>query len=119
MLITLSSDYLYVLAMLRTTPLVVTVGISLTIPVAMLGDLFFLGISIKSQVLIGALLVTLSFVVVGVEDMVGQAWDHMAWWVVSIRGTQKAGPLEEARGRSRTPRDSFRPEDSSNIDSFN
>ncbi|CAE6471564.1 unnamed protein product [Rhizoctonia solani] len=34
MFITLSSDYIYVLAMLKTTPLVVTIGLSLTIPLA-------------------------------------------------------------------------------------
>ena len=36
MLITFSSDYIYVIAMLKTTPLVVTVGISLTIPLAVM-----------------------------------------------------------------------------------
>ncbi|KAF8898624.1 hypothetical protein BD779DRAFT_1484858 [Infundibulicybe gibba] len=51
MAITLSSDYLYVLAMLKTTPLVVTVGLSLTIPLAVL-----------------AILVLASFVVVGVYN---------------------------------------------------
>ncbi|WVN90701.1 uncharacterized protein L203_105943 [Cryptococcus depauperatus CBS 7841] len=38
--ITLSSDYLYVLAMLKTTPTLVTVGLSLTIPLALLGEMF-------------------------------------------------------------------------------
>ncbi|OWZ66383.1 hypothetical protein AYX14_05974 [Cryptococcus neoformans] len=42
--ITLSSDYLYVLAMLKTTPTLVTVGLSLTIPLAMLGEFFGLGL---------------------------------------------------------------------------
>ncbi|XAO22871.1 hypothetical protein I312_101646 [Cryptococcus bacillisporus CA1280] len=42
--ITLSSDYLYVLAMLKTTPTLVTVGLSLTIPLAMLGQFFGLGL---------------------------------------------------------------------------
>ena len=51
--ITFISDYLWVLAMLMTSPLVVTVGISMSIPLALLGDhiiykhsgniLFFLG----------------------------------------------------------------------------
>ena len=39
MAITLSSDYIYVLAMLKTTPLVVTIGLSLTMPLAVLGDI--------------------------------------------------------------------------------
>ncbi|KAJ3909743.1 hypothetical protein F5879DRAFT_931853 [Lentinula edodes] len=67
MAITWSSDYLYVLAMLKTTPLVVTIGLSLTIPLAVLGD-FFLSNPVRSPVLAGALLVLMSFVVVGVDD---------------------------------------------------
>ncbi|KAJ3812265.1 hypothetical protein F5876DRAFT_37837 [Lentinula aff. lateritia] len=67
MAITWSSDYLYVLAMLKTTPLVVTIGLSLTIPLAVLGD-FFLSNPVRLPVLAGALLVLMSFVVVGVDD---------------------------------------------------
>jgi solute carrier family 35 protein F5 len=67
MAITWSSDYIYVLAMLKTTPLVVTIGISLTIPLAVVGD-FFLSKPTQTQVLVGALLVIMSFVVVGVDD---------------------------------------------------
>jgi len=67
MLVTLSSDYIYVLAMLKTTPLVVTVGLSLTIPFAVVGD-FILGKSIRGQVILGALLVLVSFIVIGVEN---------------------------------------------------
>lgn len=66
--ITLSSDYIYVLAMLKTTPLVVTVGLSLTMPLAVLGD-FLLHKTVKFQVIIGAAVVLLSFVVVGLENM--------------------------------------------------
>ncbi|KAG1755167.1 uncharacterized protein EDB91DRAFT_1042569 [Suillus paluster] len=67
MFITLSSDYLYVVAMLKTTPLVVTVGLGLTIPVAVIGD-FFLGKPAATQVLAGALLVLIAFIVVGIEN---------------------------------------------------
>ena len=65
--ITLSSDYIYVLSMLKTTPLVVTVGLSLTIPLAVVGD-FMLGRSVRGQVILGAILVLISFVVVGAEN---------------------------------------------------
>ncbi|KAJ6604764.1 hypothetical protein DFH09DRAFT_1123753 [Mycena vulgaris] len=65
--ITVSSDYLYVLAMLKTTPLVVTVGLSLTIPLAVLGD-FILGRFTRGQVILGAILVLISFVVVGLDN---------------------------------------------------
>ncbi|KAI9621341.1 hypothetical protein H4Q26_015840 [Puccinia striiformis f. sp. tritici PST-130] len=37
---TFVSDYIYMLAMLKTSPLVVTLGISLTLPVAVIGDIF-------------------------------------------------------------------------------
>ena len=67
MFITLSSDYLYVLAMLKTTPLVVTIGLSLTIPLAIVGD-FFLKIPSTLQAIFGALLVLGAFAIVGVEN---------------------------------------------------
>lgn len=65
--ITLSSDFIYVLAMLKTTPLVVTIGLSLTIPLAVLGD-FFLGRPARAQVLLGAALVLISFIAVGIHS---------------------------------------------------
>ena len=67
MFITLSSDFLYVLAMLKTTPLVVTIGLSLTIPLAIVGD-FFLKISTAPQAILGSLFVLGGFIVVGLED---------------------------------------------------
>ncbi|KAG6860117.1 hypothetical protein C0995_015555 [Termitomyces sp. Mi166 len=67
MFITLSSDYLYVIAMLKTTPLVVTIGLSLTIPLAVTGDLL-LGKTVHFMVLFGALIVVFSFVMVGLDD---------------------------------------------------
>ena len=67
MLITLTSDYLYVLAMLKTSPLVVTIGLSLTIPLAVIGDLA-LGKPTAGQVILGAFLVLISFVAVGMDD---------------------------------------------------
>lgn len=67
MFITLSSDFLYVIAMLKTTPLVVTIGLGLTIPVAVIGD-FFLGRPAAMQVLVGSLLVIIAFIAVGVEN---------------------------------------------------
>ena len=67
MAITLSSDYIYVIAMLKTTPLVVTVGLSLTMPLAVLGD-FFLGRPARAQVVFGALIVVSSFLALGLEE---------------------------------------------------
>ncbi|KAG6885454.1 hypothetical protein C0993_001534 [Termitomyces sp. T159_Od127] len=67
MFITLSSDYLYVVAMLKTTPLVVTIGLTLTIPLAVIGDLS-LGKTVHFLVLVGASIVVFSFVMVGLDD---------------------------------------------------
>ena len=67
MAITLSSDFIYVMAMLKTTPLVVTIGLSLTMPLAVIGD-FILSKPAKAQVVLGAVVVLCSFVLVGMED---------------------------------------------------
>ncbi|GJJ09516.1 hypothetical protein Clacol_003739 [Clathrus columnatus] len=64
MFITWSSDYLYVLAMLKTTPVVVTIGLSLTIPLAVIGDTL-LDRTVLGQAIAGASLVLLSFVILG------------------------------------------------------
>ena len=67
MAITLSSDYFYAVAMLKTTPLVVTVGLSLTIPIAVLGD-FIRNRPTHGIVIGGALLVVLSFIALGLDE---------------------------------------------------
>ncbi|EJU03936.1 hypothetical protein DACRYDRAFT_77730 [Dacryopinax primogenitus] len=67
MFITLSSDYLYVLAMLKTTPLVVTIGLSLTIPLAVLGDMW-MGHWATLQTVFGAVLVLFAFSAVGYDS---------------------------------------------------
>lgn len=67
MAITLSSDYIYVLAMLKTTPLIVTIGLSLTIPLAVIGD-FVMHKPVKFQVIIGAVIVLCSFVALGWDN---------------------------------------------------
>jgi len=66
-LVTLTSNYLYPLAMLKTTPLVVTIGISMTIPCAVVGDWAILGAVASWQTLFGATLVLVSFVGLGIE----------------------------------------------------
>ncbi|KAF9569676.1 hypothetical protein CPC08DRAFT_677317 [Agrocybe pediades] len=76
MAITVSSDYIYVLAMLKTTPLVVTIGLSLTIPFAVLGD-FLRSRPTHFIVGLGALLVLCSFVAIGLEDSDSEEDDQM------------------------------------------
>ncbi|KAI8340224.1 thiamine-repressible mitochondrial transport protein THI74 [Chlamydoabsidia padenii] len=58
---TFLSDYLWLLAMLMTSPLVVTLGISLTIPLALFGDIVFKHFVPELQYVIGALLVIVGF----------------------------------------------------------
>jgi hypothetical protein len=109
MLVTFSSDFIYVLAMLKTTPLVVTIGLSLTIPAAVLGD-FALGRTATVLGLIGATLVLLAFAVVGFEDGKPQelpeplvvVGDNLS---IDIRGEgggySHIDEEQETRGRSR------------------
>ncbi|KAG0148597.1 hypothetical protein CROQUDRAFT_41164, partial [Cronartium quercuum f. sp. fusiforme G11] len=66
-MITFVSDYLYMLAMLKTSPLVVTLGLSLTLPVAVLGDLIK-GSSFQFTSLVGAALVLSSFVILSMVE---------------------------------------------------
>ncbi|WWC60377.1 uncharacterized protein I303_102949 [Kwoniella dejecticola CBS 10117] len=77
--ITLSSDYLYVLAMLKTTPMLVTIGLSLTIPLALVGSIFIPSSSsgaITVTSLLGAGLVFVGFGMLGLqgyeENVVGE-----------------------------------------------
>ncbi|KAG0122989.1 hypothetical protein HOY82DRAFT_674029 [Tuber indicum] len=68
--ITLISDYCWVYAMLLTTPLIVTVGLSLTIPLALLGQMLVLGVWSSGVYWIGAVLVFLAFLFVNRESVV-------------------------------------------------
>jgi solute carrier family 35 protein F5 len=53
--------------MLKTTPLVFTVGTSLTIPFAVVTDLFR-KTPVHGTVVIGAIVVVMSFVVIGLDN---------------------------------------------------
>ncbi|CAE6431229.1 unnamed protein product [Rhizoctonia solani] len=108
MFITLSSDFIYVLAMLKTTPLVVTVGLSLTIPLAVAGDLF-LGASTSAQAIIGAALVLLAFVAIGLEDQEEASHTGETLHVDSDRGR----PVERHNGSRQVPSHSQSEDDES------
>ncbi|KAH9823137.1 hypothetical protein DFH28DRAFT_946136 [Melampsora americana] len=66
-MITFVSDYLYMIAMLKTSPLVATLALSLTLPVAVLGD-FIKGSSLHLTALVGAGLVLSSFVLLSMVE---------------------------------------------------
>ena len=68
MAITVVSDFAYLLSMLKTAPLVATVGLSLTIPLAMAIDLVRGTHSGGMTANIGSLAVLLSFVAIGWDD---------------------------------------------------
>ncbi|PWN92983.1 hypothetical protein FA10DRAFT_263706 [Acaromyces ingoldii] len=68
MAITFVSDMAYLVAMLKSSPLVATVGLSLTIPLALLIDLARGSHSGGVQADIGSVLVLASFVCIGLAD---------------------------------------------------
>jgi solute carrier family 35, member F5 len=67
MAITFISDYLWILAMLMTSPLIVTMGLSLTIPLALFGDFMFKGQLKGLFYWFGAVLVLTGFSIVNVR----------------------------------------------------
>jgi len=67
MAITFISDYLWILAMLMTSPLIVTMGLSLSIPLALLGDFVFRGQLKGLLYWFGAILVLTGFSVVNLK----------------------------------------------------
>lgn len=65
--ITFVSDFVYLIAMLKTSPLTVTLGMSLTIPCAIVGDILE-GNNPRIFDLIGAGIIIIAFVIVGLAD---------------------------------------------------
>ncbi|KAJ1963336.1 hypothetical protein GGI12_002104 [Dipsacomyces acuminosporus] len=59
---TFLSDYLWLLAVLMTSPLIVTLGLSMTIPLSMAGDIIFKGLSVGLPYYAGALLILTAFI---------------------------------------------------------
>lgn len=77
--ITLTSDFCWAYAMLLTTPLVVTVGLSLTIPLALCGQMVLLGM------------------VAGVWYWVGAVFVFVAFWLLNHEEAQEGetGPVPQ------------------------
>lgn len=67
----LVSDICWAYAMLLTTPLVVTVGLSLTIPLSLIGQIFLNGQYSSALYWVGAAVVFCSFLVVNHESKDG------------------------------------------------
>jgi len=64
------SDCLWLYAVLLTSAVIVTVGISMTIPFAFVGDIFFKGTEATTSHFIGAGLVILGFLFVNLEKQI-------------------------------------------------
>ena len=67
MAINVSADYLCTFAMLKTTPLVFSVGLSLTIPFSVVAE-FWRKTAVHTAVIAGAIVVIASFVVIGLDN---------------------------------------------------
>jgi len=68
MAITVSCDFIYAIAMMKTTPLLAIVGSSLMIPFAVIGDIF-LHNPMNGQIIMGTILILLGFVIISVEGL--------------------------------------------------
>ncbi|UZJ54380.1 hypothetical protein CBS101457_003700 [Exobasidium rhododendri] len=73
MCITFVSDMAYLLAMLKSSPLVATVGLSLTIPLAIAGDTLLGSHTGGLQSYMGSIVVLVSFVGIGLADRAGSS----------------------------------------------
>ncbi|KAL9940472.1 hypothetical protein V8E36_001177 [Tilletia maclaganii] len=71
MAITFISDFAYLLAMLKSSPLIATVGLSLTIPLALAGDVLRGSHSGGWLGSVGSIMVLFSFVAIGFADLNG------------------------------------------------
>ena len=69
------SEVLWVGAMWLTTPLTATVGLSLTIPLAMLGDSIIRGLSLSGLFIVGSMLVIVGFLGVNLCGLY-EDWDR-------------------------------------------
>lgn len=68
MFITFISDFCWCKAVLLTSPLTVTVGLSLTIPLAMVGDWVFRQFSFNWVYVFGAAIVTIGFLIINQDE---------------------------------------------------
>ncbi|KAI3406185.2 hypothetical protein KGF56_001027 [Candida oxycetoniae] len=66
--ITFISDFCWCNAVLLTSPLTVTVGLSMTIPLALIGDWVFKGFQINFIYVFGAAIVTIGFLIINKEE---------------------------------------------------
>lgn len=68
MFITFISDFCWCKAVILTSPLTVTVGLSMTIPLAMVGDWLIKGFSLNWIYITGAAIVTIGFLIINNDE---------------------------------------------------
>jgi solute carrier family 35, member F5 len=66
------SDYLWLLSVLLTSPVVATLGLSLTIPVSMVCDFIIHGTNFDFVYILGSVLVLIGFIVVNTDNYIKQ-----------------------------------------------
>ncbi|KAK6459658.1 uncharacterized protein RJT20DRAFT_124993 [Scheffersomyces xylosifermentans] len=66
--VTFVSDFCWCKAVLLTSPLTVTVGLSMTIPLAMVGDWLLKGFSVNVWYVFGAAIVTIGFLIINKDE---------------------------------------------------
>ena len=92
---TVLSQYLWARAMLLTTPLMCTLGLSLTIPLTVIGELWLKGENVRFKVIIGGGLVLAGFVIVNIGMVTSHIEDAVDYFFIrhlhrfGRRGKQK------------------------------
>lgn len=71
------SDILWAKSVILTSPLVATLGLSLTTPLAMIADFFLKGKKFSLQYIAGAIAVTLGFVLINSQEVVARAFARL------------------------------------------
>lgn len=78
------SDYCWAYAMLLTTPLVVTVGLSMTIPLSLIGQILLNSQHSNGLYWVGAVIVLLSFLFINRESHNDEEPQNMNAGVLSV-----------------------------------
>ena len=80
---TVLSDYLWMLSVLLTSPVVATLGLSLTIPGSMLADFVIHQSRFSWLYVLGSILVLMGFVVVNTDEYISRClkyiWNKVRW----------------------------------------
>jgi hypothetical protein len=96
---TVVSDLLWLWAVLLTSPLITTVGISLTVPLAVTSDVVLHGDRFAWQYLLGSAMVLLGFLTVTVHDRLHSLLMNIFCWKGAESGDAPPADAEPSAGR--------------------